>query len=69
MPTMNEIRISLLLPTRGRPAWVERLFDSIVATASQLARIEVVMYVDDDDAGSHPCRARISRSGGASARR
>jgi len=53
LPTMNEIRISLLLPTRGRPAWVERLFASIVATASRLARIEVVMYVDDDDTGSH----------------
>jgi hypothetical protein len=50
---MSDIRISLLLPTRGRPALVARLFNSIVATASCLSRIEVILYVDDDDIGSH----------------
>ena len=45
--------ISLLLPTRGRPTLVERLFKSIVATAAQPERIEVILYVDDDDIGSH----------------
>ncbi|MBI1395545.1 MAG: hypothetical protein GC151_06150 [Betaproteobacteria bacterium] len=45
--------ISLLLPTRGRPALVERLFESIVATTSRLDRVEVVLYVDDDDRASH----------------
>ena len=47
------IAISLLLPTRGRPALVERLFRSIVETTSHLDQVEVVLYVDEDDAGSH----------------
>ena len=45
--------ISFLLPTRGRPALVERLFASIAETTSHLARVEVVLYVDEDDTGSH----------------
>lgn len=45
--------ISLLLPTRGRPALVERLFRSIAETTSQPERVEVILYVDEDDAGSH----------------
>ena len=44
--------ISLLLPTRGRPLLVERLFTSIVDTTSRLDRVEVILYVDEDDAGS-----------------
>jgi len=62
---MSEIRISLLLPTRGRPALVERLFRSIVATASHLTRIEMIMYVDDDDVGSHQLQSshfRVKRT-------
>lgn len=45
--------ISLLLPTRGRPALVARLFDSIRARTSRLDRVQVVLYIDDDDTGSH----------------
>lgn len=45
--------ISLLLPSRGRPALVNRLFASIVETTSDLGQIEVVLYVDEDDIGSH----------------
>lgn len=45
--------ISLLLPTRGRPTLVDRLFNSIAATASDLTRVEVVLYVDLDDQASH----------------
>lgn len=45
--------ISLLLPTRGRPALVERLFKSILDTAAHPERIEVILYVDEDDFGSH----------------
>ena len=45
--------ISFLLPTRGRPAMVERLFRSIAGTTSHPERVEVVLYVDQDDAGSH----------------
>lgn len=45
--------ISLLLPTRGRPALVERLFRSIADTTAHLERVEVILYVDEDDPGSH----------------
>lgn len=49
----RSISISLLLPTRGRPALVERLFKSIAETTAQPNRVEVILYVDDDDTGSH----------------
>ena len=45
--------LSLLLPVRGRPDCVARLFDSIVATASRPDRIEVVLFLDADDRASH----------------
>ncbi len=45
--------ISLLLPTRGRPELVNRFFRSVLATTALLDRVEVVLYVDDDDTGSH----------------
>ena len=45
--------ISLLLPTRRRPALVHRLFASIAETTSRLHQVEVVLYVDEDDTGSH----------------
>jgi len=45
--------ISLLLPTRGRPALVNRLFASIAETTSRLDQVEVVLYVDEDDMSSH----------------
>ena len=53
--------ISLLLPTRGRPAFVERLFQSIVETAADSSRIEVVLYVDDDDVGSQQLDSSVLR--------
>lgn len=40
-------KISILLPTRGRPDNVERLLKSIETTAMQ--RPEVVIYVDEDE--------------------
>lgn len=43
---------SILLPTRGRPGRLLRLLDSIALTARDPARIEVVLYVDEDDAAS-----------------
>lgn len=39
--------ISLLLPTRQRPAQLTRLVDSAIATAS--GEIELVTFIDDDD--------------------
>jgi glycosyltransferase involved in cell wall biosynthesis len=46
-------RISLLLPTRGRPNLVARLLRSIVAESAHPESIEVVVCVDDDDVESH----------------
>lgn len=50
---MKEPVISLLLPTRGRPALVERFFGSVVAHTDCIDDIEVILYIDDDDIGSH----------------
>jgi hypothetical protein len=46
-------RISLLLPTRGRPHLVRRLFDSLAMHTDSLDDLEVVLYVDDDDETGH----------------
>ena len=45
--------ISMLLPTRGRPDLVLRLFESIRRHTRHLDRVEVVLYADEDDVGSH----------------
>ncbi|WP_404360891.1 glycosyltransferase family 2 protein [Methylotuvimicrobium sp. KM1] len=50
---MTSKSISLLLPTRGRPALVERLFNSISKTVSRFENIEVILYTDRDDPSSH----------------
>ena len=42
-------RISLLLPTRGRPHLVRRLFDSVATCTDRLEDLEIILYVDDDD--------------------
>ena len=49
---MNE-KISLLLPTRGRPNLVKRLFQSIVDHTTDLGNVEIIMYIDEDDYKSH----------------
>jgi hypothetical protein len=41
--------ISLILPTRNRTSLVYRALDSIVETAEHPDKLEVVLYVDDDD--------------------
>ena len=46
-------KISLLLPTRGRPALVKRLFNSIVDNTRNLEDIEIILCLDDDDLDSH----------------
>ena len=46
-------KISLLLPTRGRPHLVQRIFQSLISQTANLEDIEVVLYVDDDDDRSH----------------
>jgi glycosyltransferase involved in cell wall biosynthesis len=47
-PDAPKEKISILLPTRGRPENIRRLLQSLVDTSNELP--EVVMYVDLDDA-------------------
>lgn len=49
---MNK-KISLLLPTRGRPSLVRRLFQSVIDHTADLENLEIIMYLDEDDSGSH----------------
>jgi hypothetical protein len=41
--------ISIILPTRHRVNSVNRLFDSIESTVSKIDKLEVILYIDDDD--------------------
>lgn len=43
------MRISLLLPTRQRPAQLTRLTRSVISTATDPGAIELVTYIDNDD--------------------
>ena len=50
-------RLSLIVPTRGRPAKLARMLDSVAATAYHPERIEIVLVIDTDDPASavtHP---------------
>lgn len=54
-------RLSLIVPTRGRPAKLARMLDSVAGTTYHPERLEVVLVVDADDPASvvqHP-RLRI----------
>lgn len=42
-------KISLLVPTRGRPDWLDRFYKSAMAMAEHPEQVEVVVYIDDDD--------------------
>lgn len=43
------MRISILVPTRGRPENIKRLYKSVCDTAFDSSQIEFVFYVDEDD--------------------
>jgi glycosyltransferase involved in cell wall biosynthesis len=45
-------KISFLLPTRGRPDLLKRLFQSIVDTTNDLKNVEIILCLDDDDSQS-----------------
>ena len=45
--------ISLLLPSRGRPAQLKRLFKSILEKTSNLDNVEIFLYLDEDDAQNY----------------
>lgn len=52
---------SLIVPTRGRPARLRHLLDSVAATAARPGRIEVVLVADADDPESHGvCRPELT---------
>jgi ABC-type polysaccharide/polyol phosphate transport system ATPase subunit/glycosyltransferase involved in cell wall biosynthesis len=46
-------RISLLLPTRGRPELLRRFLESVLARSERPELVEVVVYADVDDPSSH----------------
>lgn len=50
---MRPTLISLLLPTRGRPALAARFFQSVIEQSIQPESVEIILYVDDDDTDSH----------------
>ncbi len=45
----NKPLISIILPTRHRVDSVNRLFHSIEATADKADRLEIILYIDNDD--------------------
>jgi glycosyltransferase involved in cell wall biosynthesis len=49
----GQILNSLLMPTRGRPQRALRFLQSVRETASVRERVEIILYVDEDDPGSH----------------
>jgi len=53
MQDSTAVKISILLPTKGRPSLVYRLFDSLIQTTSDPKNIEIVLYMDEDDIASH----------------
>jgi len=42
--------ISILVPTRGRPAMLSRMLSSLFSLADSPDDLEVIVYIDDDDA-------------------
>ena len=46
-------KISLLLPTRGRPLLLKRLFQSIIEHTAERDDLEIILYLDEDDYKSH----------------
>ena len=43
-------RLSIVVPTRGRPAQLGAFLDSLAAAAERIAEVEVVLVIDEDDA-------------------
>ena len=58
---MTASTIGLMVPTRGRPALLERFAKSIVQTANDPSRIEIHTYLDRDDAALDEYAATIER--------
>lgn len=52
--------ISLIVPTRGRPAKLRRMLDSVARTAYHPERLEIVLVVDADDPASLTSHPRLA---------
>ena len=48
-PKFERDLISILCPTRGRPKNIIRLVDSIMAQKSNEGKVEILIFIDDDD--------------------
>lgn len=46
------MKISLLVPTRGRPMNMHRVWTSALSTANNKEDLEIIFYIDDDDSES-----------------
>lgn len=45
----NKVDISVLLPTRGRTDMLKRSLESLISTATNSSRIELLLGIDEDD--------------------
>jgi hypothetical protein len=48
-PVTDKDHLSLLLPTRGRPAMLKQVFDSMEQTVARKDKVAVWLYIDHDD--------------------
>jgi glycosyltransferase involved in cell wall biosynthesis len=59
---MSDEKISIVLPTRGRPIFMQRLWNSIFDLALKKDLVEIVFYIDDDDLESIECAKQMNES-------
>jgi len=62
------VKISLLCPTRGRPKGMGRLVQSLKDTIFDKSGVELIFYIDSDDAGSIKKFDKLCSYGGFSIR-
>ena len=51
-PSLKDLGISILIPTRGRPENMKRVAESAISLAYWDERVQVVFYIDSDDQAS-----------------
>jgi len=51
-PSILTDKISILLPTRKRPQFMKRLYESIITTVDDTSAIEICFCIDNDDTDS-----------------
>ena len=52
----TDVRLSLLVPTRGRAELARRFLESVLARSERPDLVEVILYADEDDPASHGLR-------------